>query len=351
MTGFFAITFRGLEEIAADEIIQISGAAIDRQIYRQVHFDLHANFDALLQLRTVDDLFVTVAHWQPVTRQRTSLDLIAEESASMSLERAMTVIDSIRKLPATPRFSVTANFVGKRNYTSAEIKQRVADAITATRQWLYTADDQQAELNIRVFIEGDTAEVGVRLAKRPLHIRSQYHDPQPNHPQLNGDQNPSGYPGSLKPPLAAAMIHLADPQASQLLLDPCCGSGTILLESLSMGLQAMGGDISSLAAKACRQRGLDIRQWDVRALPLEDSSVDRIVSNLPWGDQTAIKADSSGFYRHACREMERVLTAKGKIVLLTTLSEKLQFTSLKLEMMKEVSLFGKRPTIMKFAMG
>jgi tRNA (guanine6-N2)-methyltransferase len=333
MTAFFAVTFRGLEQIAASEIARIPGAAISQQIYRQVHFDLQTNFQSLLQLRTVDDLFVAVPQWQPVTRQRASLDLIAEKAAAMPLDAIVDVIGSVRELSSTPIFSVTANFVGKRNYTSAEIKQRVADAIEGERRWQYTANDLEADLNIRLFIAGETAEVGARLAKRPLH---------------NRDFAPTDYPGSLKPPLAAGLVRFAEPRSHQLLLDPFSGSGTIVLESLHLGLQAVGGDISSRAVAACRNRNLDISQWDARSLPLEASSVDRIVSNLPWGDQSPIQTDSAGFYRDVCRELERVLAPKGKIVLLTTVSEQVQFSSLRLEMNNEVSLFGKRPAILKF---
>lgn len=336
MTFFFATTFRGLEEIAADEIVRSTGAAIKHRIYRQVHFELQADFNRLLQLRTVDDLFAAVARWQPVTRQRASLDLIAEKATTMPLEAAMTAIGTIRNLPSAPLFSVTVNFVGKRNYTSAEVKQCVAEAITATRQWLYTENDQQADLNIRLFIEGDKAEVGARLAKRPLH---------------NRDYAVADYPGSLKPPLAAALVHLAEPQPGQLLLDTCCGNGTILLESLALDLQVIGGDISSRAVRACRRRGLDIRQWDARSLPLKDSSVDRIVTNLPWGDQSAIQSESACFHADVCREMERVIKPKGKIVLLTRSSEEVQFTALKQQLNREISLFGKRPTVLKFARG
>jgi len=333
MAGFFAVTFRGLEKIAANEIVQVTGATIKRHVYRQVHFDLQTNFESLLQLRTIDDLFVSVEHWQPVTRQRSSLELIAENSSKLVLREAMAVIGKVRQLPVPLIFSVTANFVGKRNYTSAEIKQRVADAITDAQQWQYTENDSEADLNIRLFIEADTAEVGVRLAKRPLH---------------NRDYPPTDYSGSLKPPVAAAMVLLAEPLAGQLLLDPCCGSGTILMEALYLGVQIAGGDISSRAVHWSLNRDLTVRQWDARSLPLNESSVDRIVSNLPWDDQSDIKTDRTTFYDDICREMERVLAPEGKIVLLTTMAEDVQFTSLKQEMSSEISLFGKRPVLLKF---
>ena len=251
----------------------------------------------------------------------------------MPLDAVLPVIGEVRALPATPLFSVTASHVGKRNYSSDEIKQHVADALTASRPWQYTQNDADADLNVRLFIEGEGVDVGARLAKGPLYKR---------------DYAVADYPGSLKPPLAAALIRIAAPRAGQILLDPFCGSGTILLESLPLGLQILAGDISSHAVESCRNRNLDVRQWDARSLPLEDSSVDRIVSNLPWGDQSVIKTESAGFYHDICREMERVLKPDGKIVLLTTLAEQVQFSSLRLELNREISLFGKRPAILKF---
>ncbi len=83
-----------------------------------------------------------------------------------------------------------------------------------------------AELNVRLFIEHAEALVGLRLGATPLHRRS-YKQAQ--------------RPGSLKPPVAAALLELLAPQPGERLLDPCCGVGTILVEAARRGGLARGG--------------------------------------------------------------------------------------------------------------
>ncbi|MBI5135618.1 hypothetical protein HZA86_05315 [Candidatus Uhrbacteria bacterium] len=48
--------------------------------------------------------------------------------------------------------------------------------------------------------------------------------------------------GMLPPKLARVMVNLARPE--RIILDPFCGSGTILMEALELGYQAIGSDIS-----------------------------------------------------------------------------------------------------------
>ncbi len=50
--------------------------------------------------------------------------------------------------------------------------------------------------------------------------------------------------GMLPPKLAQTLINLTSPKHGQHLLDPFCGSGTVLMEAELMGLKAHGSDIS-----------------------------------------------------------------------------------------------------------
>lgn len=72
-------------------------------------------------------------------------------------------------------------------------------------------------------------------------------------------------------------------------LDPCCGSGTIVIEAALQGALAFGGDSDLAAVQAaqvnCQAAGIavSIQHWQAQALPLAAASVDRVISNLPWG--------------------------------------------------------------------
>src|SRR5690606_3749488 len=128
------------------------------------------------------------------------------------------------------------------------------------------------------------------------------------HPQHERPYKVVERPGALKPSVAAAMLVLAAVQPAHRLIDPCCGSGTILIEAGLLGANAQGGDLDAEAVAAARanaqaaQIAIPIEQWDARSLPLPPASVDRVVSNLPWGRQVEV---DPGLYLAICSEVER----------------------------------------------
>jgi len=338
MPPIFAVTTRGLEMVSAREMSLLPSIQNMQTAYRRVIAECDSSF-SLLNLRTVDDIFLQIAVWSQLEHTRSALDNIRIWSTKFDLPRAAEVIQQLRSIAQTPSFSVSANFVGKRNYSSEEIKTSVAAGIQERHAWRYLEDDRESDFNIRVFIEQQTALVGIRLGKRPLHERP-----------YKLSQNP----GSLKPPVAASMLMLADLKPNERLLDPCCGVGTIVIEGASMGAFAQGSDIDPKAVRAAVANAkaanlqTHFEQSDVRNLSLSDGSIDCIVSNLPWGRQIQMDMDLKVFYRDACAEIERVLTNNGRAVLLTTTPNLLNFERLKLMEQIEISLFGQTPTILIF---
>jgi 23S rRNA G2445 N2-methylase RlmL len=237
----------------------------------------------------------------------------------------------------TPTFSVCAKFVGRRNYTTGEIKLALAKSIETISGWRYTEDDRTSDTNLRFFIEHEIAFVGMRLATAPLYKRAYKEEHRP---------------GSLKPSVAAALLFLAQVSPHHSVLDPCCGAGTILIEAASLGAKAIGGDADGAAVAAARRNAvaagvqIDVQTWDARALPLDNASIERIVTNLPWGRQVEVDSALAQFYQESCAEMERVLTPDGRIVLLTSHPDLVTFANLTLETPIEISLFGQQPSIL-----
>lgn len=340
MTRVFALTTRGLEPVCADEMAALAGVTVDEVAYRRVGANCTAPLVPLLGLRTVDDVFLDVATWPGIARQRSTLVRLSELGAQLGLHEAVARCAEVRDISRSPSFSVTANFVGKRNYSTAEIKQACAEGVAQRTGWTYTPDDVEADLNVRVFIERDVAFVGVRLGKRPLHRRV---------------YKQSHVPGSLKPPVAAALLALAGVEPGMRVLDPCCGAGTILIEAALGGAVAQGGD-SDVGVVAAAQANavaagvtIDAQGWDARALPVGDGSVDRVVSNLPWGREVQLDATLDVFYRRACAEMRRVLAPGGQIAVLTSLPHLVDFLDLRCGTQLEISLFGQTPTVLAFS--
>lgn len=340
MQPIFAVVTRGLEAIAAQELAALPGVAGCTPGYRRVMATCAGSLAPLLGLRTADDVFLDAATWPAIGHTRAALaqlhDLSRQPPWADLAERCAT----LRPISPSPSFSVTANFVGKRNYTSAEIKAALAAGIAQATGWSSTEDDAEAELNIRLFLEHATGYVGMRLGKLPLHRRP-YKTEQ--------------LPGSLKPPVAAAMLWLARARPGASVVDPCCGAGTIMIEAALLGAHAAGGDIDGAAVGAAQANAaaagvtVEARQWDARTLPLAAASADAVVCNLPWGRQVSVDHELAEFYREVCAEMRRLLKPGGRIVLLTRAPELVAFPDLRQEGEFEISLFGQNPRILVFA--
>src|SRR5256714_2774441 len=226
MTDVFALTTRGLRSQSGAEMASVPGVTVTQVAYRRVAVACAGPLGPLLGLRTVDDVFLDVATWHGIGRPRRALATLRALSARIDLHGVASTCAGLRPLRTPPTFAVTASFVGKRNYSTAEIKQQIAAGVEAGHGWTYCHDDAAADLTIRLFIEHDVAFVGVRLGQTALSRRP--------YKQVH-------LPGSLKPPVAAALVTLADAAPGLRLLDPCCGAGTILIEAALGGATAMGG--------------------------------------------------------------------------------------------------------------
>jgi 23S rRNA G2445 N2-methylase RlmL len=339
MARFFAITNRGLEPVSAAEMARLPGLHVEQVGYRRVSAALRGDIANLLQLRTVDDVFVELAIWEGIGPQRSTLEELEARGRQLDFQAALEVIARVRPLRLTPAFSVTANFVGRRNYTAEEIKMALAAGIAARQRWPYTSEDQ-SQVNLRVFIEHDRAYVGMRLAEAPLHRRP---------------YKQAHVSGSLKPPVAAALLQIAGVEPPACVLDPFCGAGTILIEAALLGAQACGGDRDPAAVRAASANaahaGVQVRllRWEAQSLPLAARSAGRVVTNLPWGRQVGIDENMVSFYRKICAALARVIREDGQIVLLTNAPQLVHFDGWERTAQTEISLFGQTPSILQFS--
>lgn len=99
---------------------------------------------------------------------------------------------------------------------------------------------------------------------------------------------PYFHPVALEPKLCRAMINLAMVKEDNTVLDPFCGTGSIMLEANSMKINAIGCDLSG---KMCRGALTNLRSskngfivnCDALLLPLKMDGIDAIVTDLPYG--------------------------------------------------------------------
>src|SRR6185369_6964353 len=114
----------------------------------------------------------------------------------------------------------------------------------------------------------------------------------------------NSYPAQLHPPLAAAIAMIAKEFAPTKIIDPFCGSGTILIESAMMqpSVQHIGYDIAGTAIETATANAI---QAGVEVALHKDDFFNHyvaagdyfIVSNPPWGEKHDIKGKDEFFER------------------------------------------------------
>jgi 23S rRNA G2445 N2-methylase RlmL len=205
--------------------------------------------------------------------------------------------------------------VGEHGYLRTGAREALAKGLAGVfpSSWRYA--EENASVEVWLTIWGKTAICGIRLSDRKLRHR---------------DYKSAHRPASLRPTVAAAMVRLADLRPGLAVIDPMCGVGTILAETLersrldgNKSLFLAGGDIDLEAVKSAepnlRSLGrVHLHQWDARALPLPDESIDRVLCNPPFGKQLGTPETIGPLYRQSLREFDRVLKPRGKAVLLVS---------------------------------
>ena len=210
---------------------------------------------------------------------------------------------------------------GKHGYLRRDAGKALARGLAGKLPESWKPAEENAAVEIWLTIDGATAVCGLRLSDRTMRHRTYKLEHRP---------------ASLRPTLAAAMVRLAEIKPPHVVLDPMCGAGTLLAEHLAAMQSvhvpvpaALGGDIDAGAVRAAtanlRRLGLvGSGRWDATQLPLADASVDRILSNPPFGKQLGEPEEIGPLYRRMVREYDRVLRPGGRAVLLAGDADKMR---------------------------
>ena len=149
---------------------------------------------------------------------------------------------------------------------------------------------------------------------------------------------------ALSPRLARTLLNLSGLKPGQTVLDPFCGSGTILVEALKRSLRCLGLDSRASRVQEAREnlrwaiggvtdRGFDVRKGDARELPrmLRGTKVDAIVTeplllpSLTARPKTptaeAMIHDSASVYNDALASMAESIQPDGRIVVVVPMIE------------------------------
>ncbi|XP_065498707.1 tRNA (guanine(6)-N2)-methyltransferase THUMP3 isoform X2 [Caloenas nicobarica] len=219
------------------------------------------------------------------------------------------------------KFRVTCNRAGDRHgFTSNEAARDFGGAVQEHFQW--KADMTNFDVEVLLNIHNNEVVVGIALTEESLHRRNITHFG----------------PTTLRSTLAYGMLRLCDPQPTDIIVDPMCGTGAIPIEGATewpscyhiagdnnpQAVKRAANNICSLLKKNENKEStppgipLDIIQWDICNLPLRTGSVDIIVTDMPFGKRIGSKKKNWDLYPACLLEMGRICApGTGRAVLLT----------------------------------
>jgi 23S rRNA G2445 N2-methylase RlmL len=305
----------GLEEIAADEITRDLAGAVKKSSHGIVAFRLAQLGPEILRLRTVEDVFLLAWGTDDLThRPSVDLDRIRNWTRKVRWDQLLQIHHSIHAKPkGKPTYRLVTQMSGEHGYRRMDAGEALAAGLQGVFPASWKPAQENAAVEVWLTIRGKQAVCGLRLSDRTMRHRSYKQE---------------HLPASLRPSVAAAMVRMAGTAPGMTVLDPMCGAGTILAEQAELVRQrgagsvtVWGGDIERNAVRAAaanlrKFQPEKMEQWDVRKLPLEDASVDRIICNPPFGRQLGEPEEIAELYRGMVAEMDRVLKPQGRVVLL-----------------------------------
>lgn len=111
--------------------------------------------------------------------------------------------------------------------------------------------------------------------------------------EIKPHKRPFFYPGSMSPKLARCMVNLSRVNSGDLVLDPFCGTGGILIEAGLIGCKVAGSDVnwkmkngSAINLDYCGITDYRTFNVDVRELKMYEK-VDSVVTDPPYGISTS----------------------------------------------------------------
>jgi tRNA (guanine6-N2)-methyltransferase len=130
-------------------------------------------------------------------------------------------------------------------------------------------------------------------------------------------------PWSTNPVVAEVVVRLAKIRPGHRVLDPFCGTGTLLIAAhrRAQATELIGSDKRSIRLArrnlAARALSASLTIAEAEAIQQPDRSIDRVIANLPFGKRVGSHRDNLRLYPAAIAEIARVLTDDGRAVLLT----------------------------------
>ncbi|XP_061767267.1 THUMP domain-containing protein 2 isoform X1 [Nerophis ophidion] len=233
-------------------------------------------------------------------------DLTVGKHAKGKVAKETRLSEGSSSVPLSFRINCKCSGPLSRILSMQEISKALGVSLSHQLGW--KVDLRNPQLEISVYLTDDLCLLGIPLTRLPLANRSYI--------KTTG----------LRSTIAWAIAELAQIQPGNLVLDPMCGVGTILIEAAQehklayfLGLDIDDGQLSkanenvSFAKLGDQMHLLKASSTDI---PLPSESVDAVVCDLPFGRKFGTKTNMASSLPLILTEMERVLRVGGTLALL-----------------------------------
>ncbi|HID5386492.1 TPA: bifunctional 23S rRNA (guanine(2069)-N(7))-methyltransferase RlmK/23S rRNA (guanine(2445)-N(2))-methyltransferase RlmL [Klebsiella pneumoniae] len=217
MNSLFASTARGLEELLKTELEGL-GATDCQVVQGGVHFqgDTRLLYQSLMWSRLASRIMLPLGE----CRVYSDLDLYL----------------GVQAIPWTEMFNPGATFavhfsglndeIRNSQYGALKVKDAIVDSFTRKNLPRPNVDRESPDLRINVWLNKETAHISLDLSGEGLHLR--------------GYRDGTGM-APIKENLAAAIVMRSGWVSGTPLLDPMCGSGTLLIEAAMLATDRAPG--------------------------------------------------------------------------------------------------------------
>ncbi|MFC1752906.1 DNA methyltransferase [Thermoproteota archaeon] len=168
-------------------------------------------------------------------------------------------------------------------------------------------------------------EVNGDFAKRKSHLR------------------PHNQPTSLNPKIARACVNVSGIKTGEVLMDPFCGAGGIMLEAGLMRFKTIGYDIDEAVLRKC-MTNLDyykVKRFKLHHMDAVKISerADFIVTDLPYGQGSHLSGDRDELYLNFLKNLKSIVKNKAVVIFPDKVDHKKLIASSDFKIEKEFSVY------------
>lgn len=143
------------------------------------------------------------------------------------------------------------------------------------------------------------------------------HDIKKDFLQRKAHMRPVMQPVSLDPRLARACVNLTGIKPGQILLDPFCGVGGILIEAGKLGCWTQGYDISDFMLESCKK---NLEFYGIKKYKLKNKDATKIddihfvVTDVPYGLNSQKTEELDKLYKDFMSNLRKHMTKKAVVI-------------------------------------